>query len=252
MRPVIGVSAAWSNETWPKKKHEQDFIPDFYYIGRSYIHAICQLGGIPFILPPQSVHEEEGVINQIVNQLDGLLLSGGGDIGINPTDEYVPYLIEQQRHRYEFESALIKEAWLKDLPVMGICRGHQMIVEVLGGEITNQPIKNHSGKDGISDWDIVEIMPNTLLDEITENKEWKVNSYHTQAAKKLPASLNVSATNQTDDIIEAVEAHDKTFFVGVQFHPEQLISRDNNSISLFQRFIDEAKNEAMKKQSIHK
>lgn len=169
------------------------------------------------------------------------MLSGGGDIGINPSDGYEPYLINQQPMRYEFESLLIKEAWERDLPTLGICRGHQMIAETLGGKISDQPIPNHSGKDGKTEWDTLAILPNTQMHQVVQTEIWKVNSYHTQVVTELPQSFIVSAVDQNDRFIEAMEAPNKSFFIGVQFHPEKIFSEDAHSKKLLSTFIAKTK-----------
>lgn len=243
MRPVIGISAAWSYETWPKEEKEKGaFIPNFIYVGNDYVNAIYELGGIPLLISPP-VHKKlsEKDVVQIFSRIDGLLLSGGGDIGINSGGSYVPYLKDQQNKRYEFESILIEKAWEYDIPTIGICRGHQMIAEVLGGTITDKPIPNHSGLDGIKSWNTLTIHSNTKLSEIIGTENWQVNSYHTQAVSKLPSSFVVSAISASDNIVEAIEALDRKFFLGVQFHPEKLISKDEKSNKLLSYFIEKAK-----------
>lgn len=243
MRPIIGISAAWSCETWPKEHKEKNkFTPNFYYVGNDYVNAIYELGGIPLLISP-SVNSELNEIDMdnIFSRIDGLLLSGGGDIGINSGGSFVAYLKEQQSKRYDFESALIKKAWKYDIPTIGICRGHQMIAEVLGGTISDKPIPYHSNIDGISNWNTLEVLPNTLLQKVVESDHWRVNSYHTQVVLKLPSSFNVSAISVIDNVIEAIEAVDKKFFVGVQFHPEKLISKDDKSKKLLTHFIQKAR-----------
>lgn len=241
MRPIIGISAAWSFETWPKSQLNKD-TPNFFYVGSDYVNAIYALGGIPLLINPavkDAMDFKE--ISNIISRIDGLLLSGGGDIGINPSDGYIPYLKDQQPKRYRFESMLIKEAWKHDLPTIGICRGHQMIAEVFGGEISDKPIPHHSSKDGLKSWDTLEILPDTLLQKVVQSEKWQVNSYHTQVVTQLPSRFAVSANSQSDQVVEAIEAMNKTFFIGVQFHPEKIFSEDEKSSKLLTYFIDQAK-----------
>lgn len=237
MRSIIGVSSVWSGETL----EDENITEDFFYVGSNYTNAIYDLGSVPFILAPITTNlKKEDLVNRIVESVDGLLLSGGGDIGINPSRSYIPRLIEQQRQRYEFEALLIKKAWEIDLPVLGICRGHQMIIETLGGTITDQPIYGHTEKDGYNSWHNINIQHSSKLAKICGTETWKVNSYHTQAVKKMPKCLDVSAMCD-DGIIEAVEARDKKFFMGFQFHPEMLLKqKDKFAIKIMQEFINKS------------
>lgn len=116
-----------------------------------------------------------------------------------------------------------------------------MIAEVLRGKITEDQIPYHTDKDGLIDWDSFEIFPNTLLQKIVQSENWHVNSYHTQAVIHLPETFVVSAISKPDQVIEAIEAIHKTFFVGVQFHPEKIFSKDKKSSKLLTYFIHKAK-----------
>lgn len=237
MKSIIGVSSVWSGETL----EDENITEDFFYVGSNYTNAIYDLGSVPFILAPITTNlKKEDLVNRIVESVDGLLLSGGGDIGINPSRSYIPCLIEQQRQRYEFEALLIKKAWEIDLPVLGICRGHQMIIEVLGGTIAEQPINGHKQNSGHNYWHNIKIEPSSKLAKICETETWEVNSYHVQAAEKTPVCLDVSAIS-SDGVIEAVEARDKKFFMGFQFHPEMLLKqKDKFAIKIMQEFINKS------------
>ena len=116
-----------------------------------------------------------------------------------------------------------------------------MIVEVLGGIITKQPITGHAKKNGndIIRHNVMLAKPGRLA-EICGIGQWNVNSYHCQAVEKMPKELAVSAICD-DGIIEAVEARDKKFFVGVQFHPELLVPDDAAAVKLIKKFIESAK-----------
>lgn len=238
LKPIIGVSSAWSHETW----RGIDKPDGFFYASSDYINAIYKTDGVPLMLSPMTMNlSKEAIIYEIFQRIDGLLLTGGGDVGINSSGTYKSELIEQQRCRYEFEALLIKEAWKRNMPVLGICRGHQMIVEILGGSITKQPIIGHArGKGNDSGYHNIMLSEHSSLTKICQIGQWNVNSYHCQAVEKMPKELDVSAICD-DGIIEAVEARDKKFFIGVQFHPELLMNDDEAAVKLFRKFIERSK-----------
>lgn len=237
MKPIIGVSAAWSNETL----QEANFTDDFFYAASPYVNAIYYSGGIPVLLAPDvrgAADKARGM--EIIERIDGLLLTGGGDLGLGTSRRYKPLLIEQQRCRYEFEARLIKAAWERDIPVLGICRGHQMMAEVLGGVISEKPIEGHGQeKDGTERRHKIILEDGSRLSQICGIKHWAVNSWHCQAAEKLPDRIQASAVCE-DGIIEALEARDKKLFIGVQFHPELMIPYDDMAVKLFRVFIETA------------
>lgn len=238
LRPLIGVSSVWSGETWDSENIEEDF----FYIGRSYINSIYKFNAIPLVLTPivADIPKKE-LVKSIIEKIDGLLLSGGGNVGSNSNKCFKPHLIEQQRRRYEFEALLIKEAWESDLPVLGICRGHQMLVEVLGGTITEQPISGHTPRGRDNCWHNIRIKSSSKLANICGTETWKVNSFHVQAVERIPNCLEVTARCD-DGTIEAVEARDKRFFMGVQFHPEMMVENDEIAFKFMREFINVASN----------
>lgn len=121
-KPKIGVTTAWSVETWGDSIESRGY----NYVGRTYIEAIISTGGIP-VLIPQVEHSD---IDDILNTVDGLLFTGGGDAKKFSKND-LPNLREQQPTRYDFEAKLLKSAKEAKKPILGICRGFQMIIEVL-------------------------------------------------------------------------------------------------------------------------
>ena len=168
---------------------------------------------------------------------NGILISGGGDItprlcGI--TDYDPAYLVDPFPERDEYELELTYLAHKRNIPVLGICRGAQVLNCALGGSL-HFDISGHMqrpSRDQPSH--SVRISDGSLLHRLVGQLSLEVNSFHHQAIEKAPAQLNVCAISD-DGITEAIEAPDKRFFVGVQWHPEHLT--DYASSVLFAAFV---------------
>lgn len=237
--PVIGVTCPWSVETW-KDSIEYG---GYYYVAKCYVEAVAKYGGVPVLIAPEYSKESlNDYLDSILNIVDGLLFSGGGDVKGQSREE-LPTLREQQPIRYDFESALMKKAYKKRLPIMGICRGFQMILECFGGSLSDETVDNHSQNipDG-EPWHEVRINKDSKLYEIVGSDTWNVNSFHVQKADKVPEGFIVSA-RANDGVIEAIEATDYPFLAGFQFHPETLSWTDEAAGDIFKWFIKEAKKE---------
>ncbi|MBA1336792.1 MAG: hypothetical protein HPY66_3228 [Firmicutes bacterium] len=239
MRPVIGLSSALSVET---RGYTSSDSGGYEYVGTPYNWSIYKCGGIPIMLVPPVENGnpvDEKLAENLLNRVNGLLLTGGGE-----ARRFTPYgmtkLSQQQPLRYEFETLLIKEAWRRNMPLLGICRGYQTVTEVLGGSIKEQLTSRHKQNlPGTDTWHYVDIVQGTKLHEIIEVDRWDVNSFHYQVVERPPEGFVVSAVSQ-DGAIEAIEATDKLFFMGVQFHPEMLLPVDPIAKKIFTRFIKAA------------
>jgi gamma-glutamyl-gamma-aminobutyrate hydrolase PuuD len=154
---------------------------------------------------------------------DGLVLMGGTDV--NPArygEERGPRTDEPDDARDELECALIEEALVRDLPILGICRGLQILNVQHGGSLV-QHIEGHQVRTADKGLPVhcVEIVSDSHLAVIAGSKlKWEVNSRHHQAIARLGEGLIVSARDPRDGTVEAVERPDKRFVVAVQWHPE--------------------------------
>ena len=202
MKPVIGITTDIDRD----RKH---------HLNTNYVTAIIRAGGLPLILP---IGVEEDV-KQIVTMLDGLLLTGGGDI--DPTlfnEEPHALLGEVTPTRDTLEIELAKEMLQVNKPILGICRGLQILNVALGGAIIQDihsqsanTILQHSQKAPRSHSShFVQIEKDTILESITKTHKIKVNSFHHQAVKDVPEPLIISGT-ASDGIIEAVESTSASF-----------------------------------------
>lgn len=232
MKAIIGVSS--------------NVKEDILSVPLSNIRAITQFGGIPFVLP-NIVGDE---IDQIAGTLDGLLLTGGGDI--DPTlfgEEPLPGLGNIVPDRDRFEVALIQKMLELDKPILGICRGAQIMSIAAGGDMyqdiysqKNEPLLQHDQQ--APNWHgshFVEVTDGSLLHQVVGVDKFKVNSYHHQALRKMPDDFIVSGV-ASDGVIESFESTKHAFAMGVQWHPESLLPKgDANSLAIFKAFVHACK-----------
>ncbi|MBP1991071.1 gamma-glutamyl-gamma-aminobutyrate hydrolase family protein [Paenibacillus eucommiae] len=230
LRPIIGITSNISEER-------------LLTTGLSNIQAIVKGGGVPIVLPNLA---DESSIEQLAASIDGLLVTGGNDA--DPAlygEEPHPNLGEVCPERDYFETTLIAKFLEKNKPILGICRGCQMINITAGGELfqdiyaqIDKPLLQHTQKAPRSHPShFVEVKANSLLYEAVQSTRFKVNSFHHQAVKRIADGFEVSAL-ASDGIIEGYESKLHRFVLAVQWHPENLAQKDDEfSLKLFRRFI---------------
>lgn len=206
-----------------------------------YEEALRAAGIEPVLISPDSIIRAAGAIPQGTS---GLLLMGGSDV--NPT------LYGEVRHaetqepddaRDELECTLIRDTLARDLPLLAICRGIQILNVQHGGTLIQHLNSTERHRRRTEDRGLpahqVEIVPGTRLACIAGNvRTWDVNSRHHQAIARLGEGLRLSALDPEDGLIEAVERPDKRFVVGVQWHPENMSPVDGRQARIFQAFAD--------------
>lgn len=185
----------------------------------AYVSAVERAGGIPMIIPPA------GDMTVLLEAIDGLIISGGPDVSPEQYNQHPgPMTVEFYPNQDETEIGLISEALERDLPLMGVCRGMQILSVVHGGTL-HQHLddtpghEGHGGYDGTSTDHSVIVEQDSLLCSLM-GESFSVNSTHHQGVSD-PGSLTISAVAGHDGLIEAVERRDKKFCLGVQWHPEQ-------------------------------
>jgi putative glutamine amidotransferase len=246
-RPLIGITPDLAHQEAAHGPTERLFL------NLDYAQAVWQAGGIPVVLPP--IDEPEAFLSS----LNGLLLTGGGDIDPQQygaaTTHPLTYGVSETRDR--FEIALIRAALERDLPVLAICRGIQVLNVALGGtlyqhlpdEIPNA-LNHRQHELGIPSGEVahpVTIVPESLLARIIGTTELMVNSYHHQAVATLATPLRVVAV-APDGVIEAVELPGQSFVLAVQWHPERLFERFPAHFALFAALVDAARATRLRQQ----
>ncbi|MCR4592337.1 MAG: gamma-glutamyl-gamma-aminobutyrate hydrolase family protein [Bacteroidaceae bacterium] len=235
-RPIIGITG--------------NFGAKGCELAQGYYESVLRAGGIPMVLPP---YNDAEALCQTLDKVDGILLSGGGDI--NPLllgEEPIPGLHSICPQRDEMELLLVREAYNRQIPMLGICRGIQTLVAALGGTLyqdlntqySEAPLVKHD-----QDLDRAYASHSVKLEEgstlarlFPEAKEkgLPVNSFHHQAVRT-PGSLLRIAAKATDGVIEAVESNEFKSIIGVQWHPECFITRgDRCMMPIFNWLISEA------------
>lgn len=214
-----------------------------YNLAADYTQAIERAGGIPVILP---LHITS--IKGILDKLDGVVFSGGGDIDatlFNQENHETVSGIDEERDT--FEIALMKEAFARDLPILAICRGFQVMnVEQGGNLIQDIPSQTDSEKEhvqrsvGVGEHDLFQKATMSAGDNpVTKalgNGEVDINSFHHQALGDIAESLEVVATSD-DGIVEAVYAPKQSYAVGTQWHPERLAAEHAEHQQLFNDLV---------------
>jgi putative glutamine amidotransferase len=244
-KPLIGITCHADSGG------EEDLYPGtpLNYMERKYADILVKCGMIPVMIP---VYDDENYIRDILSGLDGLVASGGGKIRQSLLKgEKTPPLAETAPERYSFEKELYLEALKLDLPIMGMCRGAQMINEVLGGtmvyhipsEIKNCIEHNQSNQNipGEIPSHKIQVDPGSLLSHLIDKKEADVNSFHRQSVKEPGEGLIICA-RAVDGVVEALESIRNSFVLLTQFHPESLCSFDET----WKRLFDELRIQANK------
>ena len=228
-KPLIGITTDIKTDV----VKEESFL-----IETTYARAIAKAGGIPVLLP--SLSSNGSLLEDLVAKIDGLLLPGGRDMD--------PKFYNEEPHlklrlmsveRTESEMVILEEALKRDIPVLGICGGMQLINVFFKGSLYQDipsliPNAMIHEKGSVHE---IYVEEGTLLQEIIQEKSFSIMSYHHQSVKALGSGLRVCATCP-DGIIEAIEGTD-SFILGIQWHPE----REESEISkrIFKSFMDECK-----------
>lgn len=230
--PVIAISPTWDDDK------QRICIPN------DYINAVIRAGGSPVLMP---MSDSEDVARTILQKVDGLLLSGGADVAPSLyKEEKLPCCGETAPRRDLQEAWFIHYAMQRKLPILGICRGMQIMNCVLGGSLYQdiatqfKPDLKHPCYDIPRDCvHVVEIKEGTKLREVIGLDAVPINSRHHQAVKKLGRNLRASAY-APDGLIEAMEFTDDYPMLCVQWHPESLEDRFLPQRGIFNWLIKEA------------
>ncbi len=239
--PVIGITSALIAE-------EQDYgLMYRHRVSADYSEAVLQAGGLPIILPPQ-----DGTIAQLLDLVDGLIFSGGADIDparYGESDVHpMTYDISDERDRFEID--LLKGAVERDMPVLCICRGIQVLNVALGGSLIQHiddrvdralPHRQHEvGIMGSESSHDVTFKAGSLSAEVFGSSSVPVNSLHHQSIAA-PAELVQVEGVSSDGVIESVSVPGCRFVLGLQWHPELLFKTMPEQLQPFEALVAAAK-----------
>ena len=238
-KPIIGIG---SDVQSPPGARERAFA----YL--NYVEALRKAGAVPVVIPPQPENAAD-----LIRELDGLVLAGGDDCD--------PSAYGAERHptvdpvmdprRQSNDLGLAKLAREREIPTLGICLGLQVMNVAAGGTLVQDidsqfetEIRHASEPEDRGRHDVI-VEKGTRLGEILRDRELNVNSSHHQAIGKVGEGLRVTA-HAPDGIIEGLEDPKHPFYVGVQWHPEDMVGEDS-AAKLFGAFLDAAREYAEKK-----
>lgn len=231
-KPIIGITCLVN---WQDERQQQN---------ETYIQAVLKAGGIPVLLPAVN---STAVIMEQAELVDGLIVSGGPDMDPKYFGEQpVPELGGVSPLMDASESVLIRRILELNKPLLGICRGEQVLNVVAGGtlyqdlrralpevlkHVQDQPrwFPSHSAR----------IVAGTKLAKIMQAEELPVNSFHHQAVARVAPGF-VATAYAPDGVIEAIESQNHRFVIGVQWHPEGMWNQTNNYDALFAALIQAA------------
>ena len=236
MKPVIGVCPLF------------DYERDSYWMLPGYFDGVIEAGGLPVMLPLTS---EAADCEQLLDKIDALLVTGGQDV--NPvlygedSPEAAARCLNASAGRDAMEAALIPMALARDLPLLGICRGLQVLNAVCGGTLyqdlpTQLPSEvNHHQPSEHPERPIhsVEFAPDSPLAKLLRVDTLQVNSFHHQGVHQVAPEFEPMAT-APDGLVEAIWSPTHAMVWGVQWHPEFMHKADESSKAIFKAFVKAA------------
>jgi len=234
MRPLIGIPchALIRAETGRP----------IYANNRTYVHAVESAGGVPILIP---MINDLHILAALLTRLDGLLLTGGVDIHPSRYGEEVhPLTEEADLELDEFEITLSSLAFQQDIPVLGVCRGMQLINVALGGSLYQDIDNQYPGSIGHTNRHLprthlahrITVYPGSRMEKILATQEVWVNSLHHQAIKEPGTGVRITG-RAADGIPELLEVTGYRFVMAVQCHPEEIYTIESAFARLFSAFV---------------
>ncbi len=213
------------------------------YVNDDYVKAVVKAGGVPVILP---INDSDAAIESMVSKLDALILSGGHDVspllyGENP----LMHLGEILPRRDAFDFKLIEYAKKRQIPILGICRGFQILNVYHGGSLYQDlsyiertiPISHSQSSPTNIKTHKITVDKNSKFYDMVQNESVDVNSFHHQALKVVADDFRVVG-RADDGTVEVIEGKDYPWLVAVQFHPEMLHAVDGAMQNVFNHLVE--------------
>ncbi len=213
-----------------------------YANNRAYVHAVESAGGVPILIP---MINDLNILTALLTRLDGLLLPGGIDLHPNHYGEEVhPLTEEADLELDEFEITLASWALQEDIPVLGVCRGMQLINIALGGSLYQDIDEQYTDSIGHTHRNLprthlahrISVDPGSRMEKILGTREVLVNSLHHQAIKEPGKGVRVTG-RAPDGIPELLEVTGYRFVMAAQCHPEEIYSIEPAFARLFSAFV---------------
>jgi putative glutamine amidotransferase len=235
-RPIIGLCTALERARWSVWDQQAMLLP------RSYVDAVQRSGGLALMLPPDPRAREDA--DEWLDLLDGLVLAGGADVDPAAYGEATdPHTHGTVPERDSFEIALALRAMERDIPLLGVCRGMQVMNVARGGtliqhlpdDVGHEDHRRSLGSFDNSDHD-VRLAEGSLAARVAHEKIHSTKSHHHQGVKDIGEGLEVTGWATVDDLPEVVEDPSRRFALGVQWHPEA-----DPLSPLIAAFVDEAR-----------
>ena len=233
LRPVLGLT------TYLQQAQTGVWDVHASYLPAIYLDGVTMAGGIATLLPPQAV--DEAIAGRVLDGLDGLIITGGRDVDPATYGQAPhPSTDEPARDRDAWEFALLRGALARNLPVLGICRGAQVLNVALGGTL-HQHLPDvvghtwHQAGNAVFNTSAIQTVPGTRLATLI-GASTDAQCYHHQAIDELGQGLLASAWDR-DGVVEAIELPGEHFVVAVQWHPEERL----DDLRLFAAVVDAAR-----------
>ena len=239
-KPIIGITLDWEDTPTYSSMHP------WYALRCNYASVISKFNGVAITLP-----YDLNAIDNYIAMIDGLMITGG-DYDLDPSvygETAQTQTREIKNNRTDFEMALIKAALAKNMPILAICAGEQLLAAINGGKLLQdiatfypnaleheqKHLNIHMSQTSHS----IKITPESLLHKIVQTETMEVNSSHHQAVKSVGPKMIISGV-APDQVVEAIEMLNYPFALGVEWHPEYLATNEDERI--INAFIEAASN----------
>ena len=228
-RPVIGITSSMAENS-------------FIRMRRNYFDAIVDADGIPVFMPHNGGAEDAA---KFLEFCDGVLFAGGDDVDPKHYGEEIAFdNVQTTPLRDDFELALADLMKKCNKPILGICRGEQLLNVAFGGSLYQHIDGHRQDESGTQNLRATHVLEGSFLHSIVGETEIGVNSFHHQAVKQIAPGFIVSA-RADDGTVEAIEPENQInsvrFFLAVQWHPEYFYRTDAPAAKIFKAFIEAAK-----------